>query len=62
MIQYLKRLFNREPCTHRFRCIHGDEIIAHRWARAICMDCGKTEKQLPLFCYYTKDLHSGYQN
>ena len=32
-------------CRHeRVRCIHGDEIVARRWRRIACRDCGRALK------------------
>ena len=50
-------------CKHaRVRCIHGDEIIARRWRRRLCLDCGRALKgPLPEPCYYTGKPHTGGQ-
>jgi hypothetical protein len=46
-------------CRHqRVRCIHGDEIIARRFRRRLCMICGRAlAGPLPLRCWYTGDPH-----
>lgn len=50
-------------CKHeRVRCIHGDEIIARRFRRRLCMVCGRALKgPLPERCFYspTNEPHNG---
>lgn len=49
-------------CKHeRVRCIHGDETIARRFRRRLCMVCGRALKgPLPVVCFYspTGEHHS----
>lgn len=46
-------------CKHEHvRCTHGDEIIARRWRRRVCMDCGRALRgELPAICFFTEQLH-----
>lgn len=42
-------------CKHlRVRCTHGDEIIARRWRRRVCMVCGRSlQGPLPRVCFFS---------
>lgn len=51
--------WTRWGCKHDLvRCIHGDEIIARRFRRRLCMVCGRAlTGALPPVCWYTNRLH-----
>lgn len=42
-------------CKHKaVRCTHGDEIIARRFRRRVCMICGRSLKgPLPEVCFFS---------
>lgn len=46
-------------CHHEHtRCTHGDEIIARRYRRIVCLDCGRAlAGPLPDVCYETGRPH-----
>lgn len=46
-------------CKHaEIRCTHGDEIIARKMRRIVCMICGRSlEGPLPRLCFFTKEPH-----
>ena len=45
-------------CRHlRRRCVHGDEIIALRFRRAVCLRCGRALRELPATCSYSGRRH-----
>lgn len=46
-------------CKHaEIRCTHGDEIIARRWRRRVCMVCGRSlTGPLPAYCFFTERPH-----
>lgn len=46
-------------CKHEHvRCTHGDEIIARRGRRRVCMDCGRALRgDLPRECAFTGRPH-----
>jgi len=46
-------------CRHEtVRCIHGDEIIARRWRRRLCMVCGRALRgDLPRVCWFSGRVH-----
>jgi hypothetical protein len=60
MIDYLKSLFSKSRCTHKYRCVHGDEINYLRGARSVCLKCGKPGEFLPFYCFYSKEIHDSY--
>lgn len=47
-------------CKHeRLRCIHGDEIIARKFRRCACLDCGKSlDWPMPDVCFFTGLPHT----
>lgn len=46
-------------CKHiKIRCTHGDEIIAKKFRRKVCMICGRSLKgPLPYICFFTGKPH-----
>ncbi|MBM3315841.1 hypothetical protein FJY71_08420 [candidate division WOR-3 bacterium] len=50
-------------CPHDdVRCTHGDEIIARRFRRRLCMTCGRVLRgDLPDVCWFTGVPHSSVQ-
>jgi len=46
-------------CPHiHVRCTHGDEILARRWRRRVCLDCGRSlDGPMPPRCWYSGALH-----
>lgn len=50
-------------CRHKHvRCTHGDEIIARKYRRRVCLCCGRSLKgPLPTMCYFTGTFHHRVQ-
>lgn len=46
-------------CRHEsVRCAHGDEIVARRWRRRVCLVCGRALRgDLPTMCFFTEKPH-----
>ena len=55
----LKVLTRWRRCRHEHvRCVHGDEILARKWRRVVCVACGKALKgPLPLVCTVSHRPH-----
>lgn len=61
--EFRDRGMMRLLCKHtRLRCVHGDEIIARGFARAACLDCGRSRRRepLPAVCSVTGRLHASH--
>jgi hypothetical protein len=46
-------------CKHEdVRCVHGDEIIARNFRRAVCLICGRAlDRDLPRDCWFSGQPH-----
>lgn len=51
-------------CKHQqVRCTHGDEILARRMRRRVCMVCGRSlPGALPVVCFFTGQPHPGLKH
>jgi hypothetical protein len=59
LAQMRRRWFGR--CEHEnVRCVHGDEIIANRYRRGVCLDCNRSLQPLPFMCSWTGKPHPSY--